>query len=141
MLRAAGPGPYIGVTWRSRGDHPTPDAIAAALASIKGDVILLQPGASEDEIGRFEYALGRAAANLTPQDGDMETALALMELLDEYVSVDNINIHLRAARGRACRGLIANQCDFYWMESGSRSPWFPESPLYREPRAALGKPP
>ncbi len=55
-----------------------------------------------------------------------------MELLDEYVSVDNINIHLRAARGRACRGLIANQCDFYRMQSGSRSPWFPKSPLYRQ---------
>ncbi len=60
MLRAAGPGPYIGVTWRSPGDHPTPDAIAAALASIKGDVILLQPGASEDEIGGLNtHSAGR----------------------------------------------------------------------------------
>jgi tetratricopeptide (TPR) repeat protein len=132
MLQAAGPGPYIGITWRAETGYPPLEDFAAALAAINGDVILLQDDASQDEIDRFETALGRKITNLTPPDGDPETLLAYMDLLDEYVCMDNINMHLRAARGRSCRALIANDCEFYWMASGSRSPWFPESPLYRQ---------
>jgi len=70
--------------------------------------------------------------DLTPSEDDLETLLALMGLLDEYVAIDNFNIHLRAVRGRPSRALIANQYAFYWMAAGSRSPWFPETPLYRQ---------
>ncbi|NQU71666.1 MAG: tetratricopeptide repeat protein, partial [Rhodospirillales bacterium] len=132
MLHAVGPGPYIGITWRAGTGNPPLDELAAALAAINGDIILLQGDASQDEIDRFDTVLGRKVTNLTPPDDDPETLLAFMDLLDEYVCVDNINIHLRAARGRSFRALIANECDFYWMASGSRSPWFPESPLYRQ---------
>lgn len=131
-LGEAGPGPYLGVTWRGDAEGPPMDAIAATLSSTNSDIILLQPDLPQDELQRFEAALGRPVTDLTPPDDDLETMLALMGLLDEYICVDNINMHLRAARGRPCRALIANQCAFYWMASGSRSPWFPETPLYRQ---------
>ena len=100
MLQSTGPGLYIRVTWRAGPDHPPLDGVAAALASVAGDVILLQADPSQDEIDRFEAALGRNVTDLAPPDGDIEALLALMGLLDEYVCVDNINMHLRAARGR-----------------------------------------
>jgi tetratricopeptide (TPR) repeat protein len=131
-LQTIGPGPYVGVTWRGDADGPSLDTIALALSMTSSDIIVIQPGASRDEIEQFEAILGRSITDLTPPDGDLETLLALMGLLDEYVCVDNINIHLRAARGRPCRALIANRCAFYWMASGSRSAWFPETPLYRQ---------
>ena len=58
--------------------------------------------------------------------------LALVDLLDDYGCVSNTNVHLRAVRGRASRVLIPIASEFRWMAAGSRSPWFPESPLYRQ---------
>ena len=56
---------------------------------------------------KFAGALGREAHDLTALNDDLEGMLALVDLLDDHVSVSNLNVQLRAARGRASRALAA----------------------------------
>jgi hypothetical protein len=58
--------------------------------------------------------------------------LALLALLDDYVTVSNTNVHLRAAVNRGCRVLIPSPPEFRWMAAGSVSPWFPDCRIYRQ---------
>jgi hypothetical protein len=61
--------------------------------------------------------------------------LALLAVLDEYVTVSNTNVHLRAAVGRGSRVLVPHPPEFRWMAAGRVSPWFPDSLIYRQDRA------
>ena len=58
--------------------------------------------------------------------------LALVDALDDYVCVSNLNVQLRAARGRASRVLVPLPIEFRWMAVGDESPWFPGTPVYRQ---------
>ena len=138
-LRALGPLPYIGVTWRAGTDlrgflsKETPlEGIAGALRSTAGTVVVLQRNPRTDEIGRFGRALGRPAHDFSSLNDDLEAMLALVDLIDDYVCVSNTNVHLRAATGHKCRVLVPNPPDFKWMATGRESPWFPGTCLYRE---------
>ena len=139
-LRKLGPPPYVGVTWRGATAEITrapslqapSELIARALSDAQGTVIALQRNPAPGEIDQFATALGRPIADLTDINSDLEDILALMGLLDDYVCVGNTNVHFRAARGRPCRVLVPLHPEFCWMAWGSRSPWFPEMPLYRQ---------
>lgn len=63
------------------------------------------------------------------QAGDM---LALLSLLDEYVTVSNTSVHLRAGTGRTSRVLVPNPPEYRWMAEGTESPWFPGCKVYRQ---------
>ena len=139
-LRAAGPAPYVGVTWRAgtpgiRGalSKEVPlDGLAGALRGIEGTVVVVQRDPAEDELSALADALGHAPLDLSARNGDLEDMLALMELLDDYVAVSNTNVHLRAARGRTCRVLVPRPGEFRWMAAGGSSPWFEGTAVYRE---------
>ncbi|RPJ44071.1 MAG: hypothetical protein EHM16_16420 [Betaproteobacteria bacterium] len=63
---------------------------------------------------------------------DLESMLALLELIDDYVGVSNTNMHLRAAAGRAARVLVPNPPEWRWLALGRASPWFPQFTVYRQ---------
>ncbi|MCH7889623.1 MAG: tetratricopeptide repeat protein, partial [Proteobacteria bacterium] len=138
-LSSLGPPPYIGVTWRA-GTQETGrlskiaplERLAAGLRPAGGTVVAVQRNPAAGEIEAFAGALGRDAHDLTALNDDLEGMLALVDLLDDYVCVSNLNVQLRAARGRASRVLIPNPPEFRWMAAGEESPWFPGTPLYRQ---------
>jgi tetratricopeptide (TPR) repeat protein len=144
-LAAAGPPPYLGITWRG-GTPPQEqqgagwvlykeigiERLAAAVASFPGTVLALQRAPRPAEVARFAAALGRPVAAFSAYNEDLEDMLALLALIDEYVGVSNTNMHLRAVLGKATRVLVPCPAEWRWMCAGARSPWFPEFPIYRQ---------
>lgn len=139
-LGSFGPPPYIGVTWRAGTRNrerylfkETPLArLATTLGPIDATVVVLQRAPFEGEIDSFAGALRREVLDLSALNDRLEDMLALVGLLDDHVCVSNTNVHLAAARGRACRVLVPYPPEFRWMASGGQSPWFPDMPVYRQ---------
>ncbi len=138
-LENFGPAPWIGVTWRAGTanrrrllfkESPA-DALAGALPE-DATIVAVQRGARPGEIDAFAHALGRPVLDLSGANDDLETLLALSGLLDEYVAVSNTTVHLREALGKPTHVLIPAPPEFRWMAHGDESPWFPESPVYRQ---------
>jgi tetratricopeptide (TPR) repeat protein len=150
ILEQAGPGPYLAATWEA-GTAPwtererrlallklykriDPHALGATLASWPGTVLSLQRAPLAADQAAFDAGLARRAVDLSALNQDLETMLAVLELVDEYVGVSNTNMHLRAATGRAARVLVPRPYEWRWMHEGSTSPWFPGFRIYREAR-------
>ena len=139
-LAALGPPPYIGVSWRAGTtgrDHKlykkSPRvALASVLRPLPATVVALQREPYPGEIAEITTALGRPVHDLSALNTDLETMLALVSVLDDYVAVSNTNVHLRAAAGRASRVVVPNPPEFRWMADGAESPWFPGTRLYRQ---------
>lgn len=138
-LAAAGPAPYIGLTWRAgiqqrdRLSKIVPqDAISTALRGIEATPIALQRMPAESEIDTLANDIGRPVADFTDLNDDLEDMLACVGLIDDYVCVSNTNVHLRAACGLPSGVLVPHPPEFRWMSTGEESPWFPNCPLYRE---------
>ncbi len=138
-LTALGGPPYVGVTWRAgtiehgRFDKSVPAAeLAAAVKSVPATIVMLQRNPEPGERAAFDSGLGRSAGDLTGVNDDVEDMLALVCLIDDYVTVSNANVHFRAAVGRPCRLLLPTPPEFRWMADGPQSPWFPGFPLYRQ---------
>jgi hypothetical protein len=138
-LRAAGPPPYLGLTWRAGQrtegflfKEVALEALGRALAPAPGTFVSVQRNPQADDYARLEQAAGRKIADLSAYNDDLEDMLALMHLLDDYVGVSNTNMHLRAAAGRSARVLVPNPAEYRWMAAGAGSPWFPEFSVYRQ---------
>jgi tetratricopeptide (TPR) repeat protein len=144
-LEAIGPPPYLGVTWRA-GTMPEEQtsvtwvlyktipiaALAHSMKGTEGTVLALQRQPGPGEIDAFSAALGRPVHDLTALNDDLEGMLALLTLLDDYVTVSNTNVHLRASVGRTARVLVPAPPEWRWMYTGRSTPWFPGSVVYRQ---------
>jgi hypothetical protein len=142
-LEAAGPRPWIGVTWRSG----TPRAVnaealskeiaieplAAALASVPGTVVALQRGARPDELARLAASLGRPVVSCAAEAEDLESALALVSLVDRHIGVSSTNMHLAAGAGATADVLVPFPPEWRWRMAGD-SPWFPGFRIHRQDR-------
>ncbi len=139
-LASFGPPPYIGVTWRA-GTRDKPgslfkeaplDGVGGALKQAGGTIAVLQRNPEAGEIDALSEGSGREVHDLTALNDDLEEMLALLALLDDYVTVSNTNVHLRAGAGRTSRVLVPNPPEWRWMTEGDESPWFPGCPVYRQ---------
>jgi tetratricopeptide (TPR) repeat protein len=145
-LARAGPGPYLGLTWRG-GTPPREqraviwvlhkeigiEPFAAALRATPGTFIVVQRNPHPSELDTLAAALGRPVHDFSDLNEDLEGMLALMALLDDYIGVSNTNTHLRAGVGKAARVLVPSPPDWRWMMNHSRiSPWFPGFSVYRQ---------
>lgn len=137
-LEAAGPAPWIAVTWRAGvpGNMRSvpPALLGRALSGKRGTIVLVQRKPASDDIAAFAASVGRKPADLTDVNDDLEDMLALMALVDFYVSVSNTNVHLRASVGRPTHVLVPHPPEWRWLAEGG-SPWFPDWPVYRETAA------
>ena len=148
-LRALGPAPYLGITWRAGTDTrrnrefgvkqevlskeiPLED-LAAALRGWRGTLLCLQRNPYADEIEKFAATAGAPLHDLSALNGDLVEMLALQSVIDEYVAVSNTNVHLRASAGRTSRVVVPQPPEWRWMLEGETSPWFPGCSLYRQP--------
>lgn len=139
-LNQLGPPPYVGVTWRAGTaillddlfkEAPL-DHFAKALKPAKCTVLALQRNPEAGEINELAEHLGRPVHDFTALNDELEDMLALLSLVDEYVTVSNTNVHLRAGAGRPSRVLVPQPPEFRWMTEGEESPWYPGSKLYRQ---------
>jgi tetratricopeptide (TPR) repeat protein len=147
-LRAFGPPPYVGVTWRAGllpeeqlkfRDKPiwlkrTPaEMIGGLLRPARATVVILQRRPDPQERAQFLAALGREALDASDSNDDLRDALALLSLLDEYIGPSNTNMHLLAGlTGKKARVLLQMPPEWRWTKAGDESPWFPGFVLYRQ---------
>ena len=139
-LVALGPAPYVGVTWRAGSadlwgplNRSVPiEKLAQVFRGVPGTVIILQRLPTTYEIEMFRRILGRPAHDLNALNEDLESMLALLALLDDYVGVSNTNTQLRAGVGKTARVLVTAPPDWRWMAEGNESPWFPGFRAYRQ---------
>ncbi len=140
-LKKLGPAPYIGVTWRAGLRSPTASkllkeapltGLAMLLRPVNGTFLALQRKPEAGEIDQLSGGLGRPVHDFTALNDDLEEMLALLSLMDEYVTVSNTNVHLRAGTGRTSRVLVPNPPEYRWMAEGQESPWFPGCRVYRQ---------
>ncbi len=106
--------------------------LAMLLRPVNGTFLALQRTPEADAIDQLSEGLGRPAHDFTALNDDLEEMLALLSLMDEYVTVSNTNVHLRAGTGRTSRVLVPNPPEYRWMAEGEESPWFPGCKLYRQ---------
>jgi tetratricopeptide (TPR) repeat protein len=138
-LAAIGPAPYIGITYRAGGagkdtliKNAPLEGIGAALRGVKATFIDVQRLPQSNERIQLAELLGQEVLDFSDINDDLEDALALMALLDDYVGVSNTNMHLRAASGRPARVLVTHPGEYRWQVDGEHSPWFPDFQLYRQ---------
>ncbi|MBT3989991.1 MAG: tetratricopeptide repeat protein [Rhodospirillaceae bacterium] len=138
-LAAAGPPPYIGLTYRAGGagqdtlvKNAPLEGIGKALKGVSATFIDVQRLPQANEQAQLTETVGQEVADFSAINDDLEQALALMSLLDDYVGVSNTNMHLRAATGKSARVLVTHPGEYRWLVEGARSPWFPDFELYRQ---------
>lgn len=147
-LAAFGPPPYVGVAWRAGTDfrrrsefgannrslfkEVPANGLARALARVPGTIVSLQRQPDEGEMARFAAGAGRPVLDAAGANDDLEDALALLAVLDDYVGVSSTNVHLRAGLGRTGRVLVPYPPEWRWMLQGDVSPWFPGFSVHRE---------
>ncbi len=147
-LAALGPGPHVAVTWRAGTDFRhgpefgrerhalskeiDTNALAGILKDVPGTVVSLQRQPLAGELVAFSAALARPVHDLSAENENLESMTALLAVLDEYVTVSNTNVHLRAGLGRTSRVLVPFPPEWRWMAAGQESPWFPGSAVYRQ---------
>ena len=138
-LADCGPPPYIGITYQAGGVHsstlfkraPTRQ-IGLVLREISATIISVQRNPRLDELTEVELSAERDVFDFSSLNENLEEALALMAILDDYIGVSNTNMHLRAAVGKPAKVLVTHPGEFRWQVIGNISPWFPNFKLYRQ---------
>lgn len=140
-LLACGPAPWIGLTWRAGLPRTgkvvlakalAPEALGAALRGAAGTLVSLQRRPAPGEREALAAAAGAEVHDFSAANEDLEEALALLDLLDDYVAVSNTNVHLRAGLGKGARILVPWPPEWRWLVEAPRSPWFPAMPVHRQ---------
>ncbi len=101
---------------------------------------LLEPLLQKTEISFFSLQAGESWSDpLPPQvtrlgglDPDVLQTADQMSTLDLVISVDTMTAHLAGAMGLKTWTALPFQCDWRWMESGNRTPWYPTMRLFRQ---------
>jgi len=148
LLRRLGPGPYLGVTWRGGKDmlrerefgagrpilfkEAPPALLGRALQGLRGTMVGIQRGATPAEFEAMSAAVGAPVHDVALSDGDLQGIAALLEALDDYVTVSNTNVHILAGLNRRAKVLVTHPPYWRWMREGA-SVWFPDFALYRQP--------
>jgi tetratricopeptide (TPR) repeat protein len=138
-LAAAGPKPWIGVTWRA-GIAPETGGLAkeapittlfGALRPTRATVVVLQRAPTPGELDAASAALGRSVHDFSFVNADLEDALAATALLDRHIAVSNTNVHLAAAAGASVDVLVPFPPEWRWGLDGD-SPWFDGFGVHRQ---------
>ncbi len=139
--------PLIGLTWRA--GQPTSevskkfkdkvlqkemplDLLLDILHGIDAHFIILQRYPVADELAKIKQVLTQKSYDFTDLSDDLESMLALLSLLDDYIAVSNTNLHLSIGLNKAARVLIPNPPDWRWMRAGDHSAWFKSFKIYRQ---------
>jgi len=135
---SGGTGLKVGIAWRGSPGHKR-DRCRSLLPADFAD-FLDQPGiqiVSLQKDGRSEeldsLPRERLLCDAGPDLADFADTAALMTALDLVISVDTSVLHLAAALGMPCWGLIDFAGDWRWLTGRRDSPWYPSLRLFRQP--------
>jgi tetratricopeptide (TPR) repeat protein len=135
---AALPGKRVALAWAGHARHPNDRNRSI-------DLKLLQPlfgieGVSFVSIQRDlrddDAALLARHANITHIGAglaDMADTAAVAALADLIIAVDTSVVHLAGAMGRDAWVLLPYSPDWRWTLTGTHSPWYPRTRLFRQP--------
>ena len=149
LLEAAGPAPWVALTWRGgvAGAGPARtqlkeipiEHLGATLAPARATWIGIQRLPRPGECERLSQAIGAPVFDASAANDNLERMLALLSLCDAYVTVSNANVHLResVAGGGPMHVLIPHPPEWRWGLAGERSPWFAQATVHRQ--AATGE--
>jgi Tfp pilus assembly protein PilF len=136
-LKAAGPGPYVGIAWR--GGLPktgralrslVPAMLEPLLRAVPVSWVSLQHDAGQDELRAFP-AIQRWEAELAlPED-----LAALVCSLDLVITVCSTVVHLAGALGRPTWVLTPQAPAWRYQLEGQTLPWYPSARLFRQSTA------
>jgi tetratricopeptide (TPR) repeat protein len=140
-LAALGDAPRIALAWRA-GEPKSGrienlfkeiplDALGSALRGVRATWIAIQRDPMPGEIESLSKAIGAPVHDFAAVNTDLDDALALLAVVDDYVGVSSTLVHLRAGLGGTARVLVPFPPEWRWMESGDASPWFPRAKVYR----------
>ncbi|MCH1429280.1 MAG: tetratricopeptide repeat protein [Chlamydiales bacterium] len=130
LMKSFGPPPYIGFTWeaglKERGRKSIPlELYIKHFKSFKGTLVLLQRMVEQEDMRLIhrEYKGHLMDANMLSEN--IEMTLAIMHLLDDYVTVSNTNIYLRPKNSKM-KVVKINYND--WRLSNNK--YFPGAKIY-----------
>jgi tetratricopeptide (TPR) repeat protein len=140
-LAALGPGPHVALAWRageprlglneSLYKEVPLDVLGGALRGRRATWISIQREPRAAETQTLARHLDAAVHDLSAVNQDLEDALALMSVVEDYVGVSNTNVHLRAGTRPTAHILVPFPFEWRWMAQGP-SPWFPAMSVYRQ---------
>jgi hypothetical protein len=145
---AFGPPPYLGVTWRAGTDFRQEREFGRDLRALfkeidmavlgrllqggAGTLVAVQRAPMVGEVDVLASASRRPVFDATAMNDDLEEALALLEVLDDYAGVSNTNTHLRAALGKTGTVFVPFPPEWRWGTAGTASAWFPGFRVHRQ---------
>ena len=140
-LASLGKPPFVGIAWRA-GEIATGaqetllkqaplEVLARLLPPGEATLLCVQREPTAEELDAAARAIGRPLHDLSEVNRDLEAALALMHVLDDYVGVSSTLVHLRAAAGLGAGVLVPFPPEWRWMAAGA-SPWFPGMQVGRQ---------
>lgn len=133
ILRAFGPGPYVGVTWQGGTnfvrsaiqkrllEKSIPIEAIAAWIPQHATVVALQRQPQAGEVSRLSQALGRPVLDAATFNDDLEQMLGMLAHLDHYYAVSNTNVHLAASLGVTCTVFVPTPPEWRWMLGACRT--------------------
>lgn len=128
--------PRVGLVWagqpRHANDHRRSLPASALTALLQVDTVhwfSLTVGARQADIaGRDDIV------DLAPALGDFADTAHAAEALDLVITVDTAVAHLAGAMGKAVWLLLPKVGDWRWGRSGTTTPWYPATRLFRQSR-------
>jgi hypothetical protein len=137
---ALGPGPHIGVAWRS-GNRRTAGRksiplgeLAPLLRASPGTWISLQYDPDPEETAEVAAARRPVPLDNPAPDirDDLEELAAQIAALDAVVTISGVTAHMAGALG--VPGLVLMQRDplWFWFEDGETVPWYPSLAVLRQ---------
>ncbi len=137
-LRALGPRPHVGISWRGgapanrRQLRSIPLQQWAPLLRECGTAVSLQYGEHQDEIVGVSSSAGVKLEHWPEVIGDYDDTAALVCALDLVVSVCTAIVHLSGALGRPVWVLVPWAPEWRYLAQGNRMPWYPGARLFRQ---------
>jgi len=127
----------VGIVWAGRPTHHNDRNRSAELkvfeplADIPGVVLVsLQKGGAQSQIGVY---WGRAPlVSLGPDVRDYGDTMAILECLDQLVTVDTSIAHLAGAMGKKACVMLPYAPDWRWLLDRDDCPWYPTLRLFRQ---------
>jgi len=140
-LRALGPGPKIGISWRgglaSTRITLRSTALAAWLPLLQTrgcQFVSLQYGDVGAELAALVDQHKVSVHHWPPVIADLDETAALIKALDLVISVQTAVVDLAGALGQPVWVLVPAVAEWRYMASGDTMPWYPTVRLLRQPQ-------
>jgi tetratricopeptide (TPR) repeat protein len=142
---ALGPGPRIGISWRSTSSTYRRKSIrledfAPLFAAFPGATFVsLQYGDTAEDIERAEQICGVRIHRDDSFDNwaDLDGVAAQIAALDTVVTVSNLNAHFAGAAGIPAHVLVTQNTLWYWPHHKTSSRWYASLRLHEAGPAAM----